>query len=251
MARIRTIKPSFFRHGELFDAEQQSGLPLRVAYAGLWTIADREGRFKYKPRDIKVEVLPYDDVNMEQVLTALEAGAFIQTYTANGQKYAYIPAFSEHQHINKNEPISTIPAPPQNISGRAKRVRKQQEHPQEGKGKEGKDISSNQDSAFERFWKEYPRREAKADALRVFEKVSEKVSPEILIAAARAYAAKKAKDDPKFTKMAATWLNKECWADEGIDPTSLPTPDEIEAAKDKADKLLKRGAYDPMREMLQ
>jgi hypothetical protein len=34
MARIRTIKPEFFRHGGLFDAEIETGLPLRVAFAG-------------------------------------------------------------------------------------------------------------------------------------------------------------------------------------------------------------------------
>ena len=45
MARIRTIKPGFFRHGDLFDAEQETGLPIRVAYAGLWTACDRKGRF--------------------------------------------------------------------------------------------------------------------------------------------------------------------------------------------------------------
>ena len=48
MARIRTIKPEFFRHEALYEAEHETGLPLRVAYAGLWTAADREGRFQWK-----------------------------------------------------------------------------------------------------------------------------------------------------------------------------------------------------------
>jgi hypothetical protein len=30
MSRIRTIKPDFFTHEDLFDAEQESGLPLRL-----------------------------------------------------------------------------------------------------------------------------------------------------------------------------------------------------------------------------
>ena len=58
MARIRTIKPEFFRHEALFEAEQATGLPLRVAYAGLFTAADREGRFKWSPRSLKLDCLP-------------------------------------------------------------------------------------------------------------------------------------------------------------------------------------------------
>lgn len=243
MARIRTIKPSFFRHGELFDAEQQSGLPLRVAYAGLWTIADREGRFKWKPRDIKVEVLPYDDVNMDAVLAALEAGKFIQVYTANGQKYAYIPAFSEHQHINKNEAASTLPAPSKNSSPRSKRVKTPDENHEEGKGKEGKENIS-----FENFWSAFPRREAKGAAEKAFNSASETTPPETLVAGARAYASKRSGEDKKFTKLPATWLNQQCWLDDGIvDMGPAPTPEEIEAAKDRADQLLRRGKYDPQR----
>ena len=36
MARIRTIKPDMFRHEGLFQAESQTGLPLRVAFPGLF-----------------------------------------------------------------------------------------------------------------------------------------------------------------------------------------------------------------------
>ena len=57
MARIRTIKPEFFRHEALFEAEHRAGLPLRLAFAGLWTAADREGRFKWRPRQLKLDVL--------------------------------------------------------------------------------------------------------------------------------------------------------------------------------------------------
>ena len=45
MARIRTIKPEFFRHEGLYELEQETGFAIRVAFAGLWTACDREGRF--------------------------------------------------------------------------------------------------------------------------------------------------------------------------------------------------------------
>ena len=48
--RIRTVKPEFFTHEGLFDAEKATKLPLRVAFVGLWCAADREGRFRWEPR---------------------------------------------------------------------------------------------------------------------------------------------------------------------------------------------------------
>ncbi len=50
MAKIRTIKPELFRHDGLFEAEIQSGLPLRLAFMGLFTCCDRAGRFRWKPK---------------------------------------------------------------------------------------------------------------------------------------------------------------------------------------------------------
>ena len=58
MPRIRTIKPEFFLHHDLFAAEKECGLPLRLAYVGLWTQADREGRFKWRPYELGIAILP-------------------------------------------------------------------------------------------------------------------------------------------------------------------------------------------------
>ncbi len=112
--RIRNLKPGFFKDADLYDAERASGLPLRLAYEGLWCVADREGRFKWKPREIKTDVLPYDDVDMALVMDALVKSGFIFKYKADGFEYGFIPTFKEHQFINKNEAPSTIPAPPEN-----------------------------------------------------------------------------------------------------------------------------------------
>jgi hypothetical protein len=43
--RIRTVKPEFFKHEKLFDLEKETGLPIRLAWVGLFAISDREGRF--------------------------------------------------------------------------------------------------------------------------------------------------------------------------------------------------------------
>lgn len=113
MARIRTIKPEFFKHEDLFDAEKETGLPLRLAFAGLWTVCDREGRFEWRPRAIKTDVLPYDDVDFSRVLDALTTRGFVVRYRVAGKDYGFVPGFSRHQLINGRESESKIPEPDQ------------------------------------------------------------------------------------------------------------------------------------------
>jgi hypothetical protein len=112
VARIRTIKPDFFRHGDLFDAEKETGLPLRVAFAGLWTAADREGRFEWDPRELKLDCLPHDEVDFSRVLDALATRGFIVKYASGTRVFGHIPSWKKHQVINHRESASTLPEPP-------------------------------------------------------------------------------------------------------------------------------------------
>jgi hypothetical protein len=109
LARIRTIKPEFFKHGDLYDAEQETGLPLRLAFAGLWCLCDREGRFRWKPREMKLDILPYDDVDFSRVLHALATRGFLVQYECDGVMYGWVPSFTQHQSINNKETASVIP----------------------------------------------------------------------------------------------------------------------------------------------
>jgi hypothetical protein len=113
--RIRTIKPEFFHHEGLFEAELETKLPLRVAFAGLWCIADREGRFKWEPRRIGVQVLPYDGVDFSRVLDALTTRAFVLKYRVGDACFGCIPSFLKHQVINNRESESVLPDPEGNI----------------------------------------------------------------------------------------------------------------------------------------
>lgn len=111
MARARLVKPAFFRHYDLYAAERDSGLPLRLAFEGLWTVADREGRFEWR-EEIKLDVLPYDPVRFLDVLDALERAGFVRSYVVAGRRYGVIPTIGQHQHFHVREPHSTLPAPP-------------------------------------------------------------------------------------------------------------------------------------------
>jgi hypothetical protein len=109
--RIRTIKPEFYTHEMLYEAEQEHSLPLRLAYTGLWCAADREGRFKWEPRRLGVQILPYDGINFSRVLDALHTHGFIGKYECEGNFFGFIPSFEKHQVINNRERDSELPNP--------------------------------------------------------------------------------------------------------------------------------------------
>ena len=142
--RIRTIKPEFFHHEGLFEAEMETKLPIRVAFAGLWCIADREGRFKWEPRRIGVQVLPYDGVDFSRVLDALTTRGFVFKYRVDDEYFGCIPSFLKHQVVNNKERASILPDYSENgaiteeIDASATREPRDDDacH-KEGKGKEG------------------------------------------------------------------------------------------------------------------
>ena len=138
MGRIRTIKPEFFRHADLYDAERETGLPLRLAFAGLWTAADKSGRFKWKPRELKLDCLPHDDVDFSRVLDALTTRGWLVRYAVQGVEYGAIPTWETHQVINNRETPSKLPAPNENNTlTREARVPDATATPHKGKGREG------------------------------------------------------------------------------------------------------------------
>ena len=108
MARIRSIKPEFFIHEEL---SKLSPL-IRLAFQGLWCQADKAGRLEDRPVRLKVQILPYDDVDFEAVLDALVGAKFVQRYVGpDGRVYLQIRSFLKHQRPRPDEPESQIPAP--------------------------------------------------------------------------------------------------------------------------------------------
>ena len=111
MSRIRTIKPELFRHEALFDAERASGLPLRLIFMGLLTCCDKEGRFKWRPRQLKLDILPYDDgIYFTEALDVLVKRGFIFHYEVNQEQYGCIPTWHKHQCVNNKEKESTLPS---------------------------------------------------------------------------------------------------------------------------------------------
>jgi hypothetical protein len=148
MGRIRTVKPELLTHEDLFILEKETGLPIRLAFVGLFTVCDRDGKFKWQPNRIKLAVLPYDELDFSRVLDALVTRGFIRMYSVNNEIFGVIPTWNKHQVINNRESASEIPDPEENsyistASTREARVVVASatplvRAPVEGKGREGK-----------------------------------------------------------------------------------------------------------------
>lgn len=107
MARLRTIKPAFFTNDELATVP-----PLgRLLFAGLWCVADREGRLEDRPLRIKAEVLPYDECDVHELLNQLARAGFVLRYEAEERRLIQIVNFAKHQNPHVKEAASTLPAP--------------------------------------------------------------------------------------------------------------------------------------------
>lgn len=106
--RARLLKPGIYKNEDLAE------LPFaaRYLYTGLWCMADREGRLEDRPRRIKAEVYPYDDVDIDELLCGLVARGFIVRYRVDGAAYIQIVNFRKHQRPHQNESASDIPPPP-------------------------------------------------------------------------------------------------------------------------------------------
>ena len=105
--RARNIKPGFFKNEDLAECS----FPARILFSGLWCLADREGRFEWKPKRIKAEILPYDNCDVSNLLKELWDREFLIKYTVAGQDYGLIPSFLIHQNPHPNEKASFVPPP--------------------------------------------------------------------------------------------------------------------------------------------
>lgn len=108
MARIRTIKPEFFKNENLADLPALD----RLLFIGLWTLSDRAGRLEDRPKRIRAEIFPYDEnYNVETGLSNLANAGFILRYQVSELPYIQVVNFVKHQHPHVKEVASTIPAP--------------------------------------------------------------------------------------------------------------------------------------------
>ena len=108
MARARNLKPDFFRDAKVAKCD----VWVRLLFAGLWTLADREGRLKDDPDQIGLDVFPRDGFDIEAGLRQLADLGLVERYEAGGVRVVWVRNFARHQNPHVNEQASTLPAAP-------------------------------------------------------------------------------------------------------------------------------------------
>lgn len=106
--RARSLKPSLFTNEYLAVSD-----PLdTVIFAGLWCLADREGKLEDRPAKIHISINPGRAIEgtVKSLCWLAEMG-FIQRYEIGGVKYILISAFTKHQNPHVKEKASEIPNP--------------------------------------------------------------------------------------------------------------------------------------------
>jgi hypothetical protein len=108
--RIRSIKPAFF----MSETVGAVSFGARLLFIGLWTLADREGRLVWKPKEVRAQVFPHDvDLQLAPLAEELVCERHIRFYQDDEHTYVCIPEFKKHQRPHVKEPASTLPPWPE------------------------------------------------------------------------------------------------------------------------------------------
>ncbi|HWZ45123.1 MAG TPA: hypothetical protein VNW97_16730 [Candidatus Saccharimonadales bacterium] len=95
MARIRTIKPVFARHEKLQELESEfPQLRPMLTFCCLWTQCDRAGRFEWRPKQLKLDILPFVDYDLGATMELLAQHEFIRRYEVGGKWYGQVPTWN-------------------------------------------------------------------------------------------------------------------------------------------------------------
>lgn len=105
MARARNIKPGFFKNENLCELPPMD----RLLFAGLWCLADREGRLENRPKKIKMELFPCDNYDVAEGLANLEQAGFIKCYQIEHFSVIQVVNFLLHQVPHGTEKDSELP----------------------------------------------------------------------------------------------------------------------------------------------
>jgi hypothetical protein len=150
MARIRTIKPDFWRDEALASISPEACL-LAI---GLLNHCDDEGYFNANPKLVESDIFPLREMKTKTTVLLQELfkiGYLVVFQGSDGKTYGCIKNFEKHQVINKKTPskIKHLCELQQDYGSSAVVLHM-------GKERKGKEQAESCDSLFESFWVAYP-----------------------------------------------------------------------------------------------
>lgn len=249
--RSRNIKPAFFKNEVL--AEQNPYL--RLLYIGLWCLADKQGLIENRPKRIKAELFPYEEIDINGYLTVMQRLDHVRVFGDDTNEYLYVVNFLKHQrphhteitnlpdintlnhipfkdngYITVKTPLSNAINPPDSLLlipdslnpltdtlSCSPKVEPVVVYDEIKKVTKKVVDRSPHLKTFEEFYLAYPKKQARAVALKVWLKLqpsSEMVSKIIASVEEWKKSDKWQKDGGQFVPMPSTFLNQQRWDDE-------------------------------------
>lgn len=105
MSRIRSVHPGLFT-----DEAWVSCSPIaRLFVIGLWTDADDQGVFEWKPLQLKMRLLPGDTANAAELLDEIQRAGIVTAYEVEGKRYGAIKNFRRFQRPQKPNALHPLP----------------------------------------------------------------------------------------------------------------------------------------------
>lgn len=244
MARARNIKPGFFRNADLVELSFEA----RLLFIGLWTIADREGRLEDRPKQIKMELFPADNLDCDEILNSLAEIGMISRYEHDGKRYLQVVNFKKHQNPHKDERASIIPS---NGEHDASTVQAPCEEDANSAvvglipdslllipDSKPKKAAPSIDLDFENVWTNYPKRPgaSKQGSLKAWRaRIKSGVDPSVMVEGVKRYAeyCKASGIEPQFIKQPATFFGPdEHYLADWTPTTTQTTPKELPLGTD-------------------
>lgn len=147
---------------------------------------------------------------VERFLSTLKTATMIETATATGQLIITICNYSLYQDDDFENATATATAT-------ATAARQQRDKEEDNKAIKQSNNPLPPSDRFDEFWAVYPRKEKKPAAQKAYLRAIERADEDAIIEAAERYADARRelpKDEQRYTKHPATWLNNDCWNDD-------------------------------------
>jgi len=106
--RVRQVRPDLFTNETFADLSMTA----RVAFIGLTTCCDKNGRFEWRPRTLKSHIFPHDSLDFETIVAELERFIFVYKYFVDGAAHGQVVNWHSFQYIGNKESKQADTYPP-------------------------------------------------------------------------------------------------------------------------------------------
>ncbi|WP_303828912.1 hypothetical protein [Asticcacaulis taihuensis] len=261
MARIRSVHPGLFTDADWVECP----IPARLLVIGLWTYADDQGVFVWRPKEIKMAVFPGDSIEIEPLLIDLARNNLIRRYEIDGRSYGAIRNFRRWQRPQKPNALhpvsesiavyvglsrnSTLPVHDPSENDQRKSIQREEVGGRSKREEEvpvsNETLTQSASAAFLEFQNLYPKPDKLAACLKPWSEAIKTTPPGLIIAGLRAWLPewqRRYGDEVRFIPNACDFLETCQWAKTPGDhkPTSAssgkrwPGPETIREAVVKA-----------------